>query len=204
MSGSENNNGYFGLPQFGVDRRLLSVQTRLVEASRVGLTVETLRLNAETLGQIYGVTDMVMAGPAFDEAEYAKMQDYAIALASRQIKTADQIQSLYQSWMKEDGIGKKETNCGESPRPPKGNQLVKHASRLSQEGRIDGDGHIKQLPEGSNTVRNNGSARGGHRRVKTGIIGERTKAIEEARVAVDGDIEKLQSELQQWAESDGE
>ena len=189
----------------GVDRRLLSVQTRLVEASRVGLTAETLRLNAEVLGRIYGVTDMVMAGPAFDEAEYAKMQEYAIALASRKITTVEQIQTLYQSWMKEDGIGKKETNCGESPRPPKGNQLVKHASWLGQEGRIDGDGHIKQPTDGGgNSVHNSGSTRRGSRRTKTGVIGERTKAIEEARATIDGDLEKLQSELQQWAESVGE
>ena len=200
-SETDNTNGYFGLPGFRPDRRVLSVQTRLLEASRVGLTVETLRENAEVLGRIHGVTDMVMAGPAFDEAEYTKMQEHAIALASRGIKTADQIRALYASWMKEDGIGRKETNGGESLKPPKGNQLVKHASWLVQEGRIDGYGNIQQLPDGGSTASSgNGSTRG-HRRVKTGVIGERTKAIEAARAEVDGDIEKLQQELQQWFET---
>ena len=176
----------------------------------MGLDAQALRLAAEKLAEIHGVKALI----EIDENEYTKMQDFAILLAGMNLRTPAQLDELYKSWSVEDGIGRKETAEGKLPKPPKGNQLVKHASWLTQEGRVDATGTIKQLPttvtSDSAAAAGQGSGKPYHRNgdgnkrgKPTGRIGEKTLAIQQGRAELI-DLDQAELQLQQWLAEGGD
>lgn len=191
-----------GLPGFQ-NRRLAAIQLRLAEAGNVGLTAVTLREAADALAKIYGVEATIAQDNAMGDNELARQQDFAISLAGMGIKTPEQIQKLYDSWMREDDLARKITANGQVPKPPKGSQLVNHASWLKQEGRLDDAGNITPLPDiAGNGAGDNGNQGGTRHRSGSGATGRptgergvRTAAV--TRTYTDEELESLGRKLQE-------